>query len=161
MIFYSILSENSNNSSEKTSIFRSHSYDVLSKDFNFENWKIDSTQGSGSPIKAFLLSLSTSAIYTPPPPPESPHLFGAETSWQLSSGDARGCITVYRGNGALLPSSKPSFSMKTRGSIVHQVSEGFVSENVVSMSSQIVGVGGISALCSLGCSYLTRGSQAY
>ena len=122
--------------------------------YPYNGWKIAHSHGNNCPVKTLLISTSTSSQnFSADGPPGRAHLFASNTSWQICSGDVRGCLSVYRGDGVLTAqSSAKSATNNTRtGSMGYQ---NLNSESVRSLQNQLLGVGGISALCSVGCNHL-------
>lgn len=149
------------------SAFRSYSSENVREGFSKENtlpvesWRIADHPGNQAEVRSILVSLSTTAMYSYQPEPEMPHIFSAESSWQISSGDMKGHVTVHRGTGALLApmslnSRRGSVKSAAPGYSQPQV-DGFESATVQSQSTQLVGVGGIACMCSVACVQRQRG----
>jgi hypothetical protein len=114
-----------------------------------ETWKIASSSSFGKDclVRSLLVTQSSAgADYSIPAPFESPHLFSPDSIWQIASGDSKGHVTIHRGRGIL---ASPIVAKK-RSSISLSSAQGFNSDTVRTMMTQVLGVGGISALCSLG-----------
>ena len=113
------------------------------------SWKIAHSQGNNCQMKSLLISTSTSPQnFSADGPQDRPHLFASNTSWQICGGDAKGCLNIHRGDGVL------AAQLTTKSKGASTVYQNLNSESVKSLQTQLLGVGGISALCSTGCDHL-------
>jgi len=167
-IYENIVTARANSTTDVISAIRSYSSSSVSRDSTpkddsilIDSWRVAGHPGNNAEVRVILVSLSPTAHYSYQPEPEMPHIFSAESSWQISTGDMKGHVTIHRGTGALLaPSvlnSKLSIKSASVGYNQPQI-DGFASSTVQSQSTQLVGVGGISSMCSVACVQRQRGS---